>query len=103
MLLLTVAVLLAVAAVVLLIAGIEVRETTGGLLVAPIRQLHLVGGYLVAGTAAGVAAVLTALVAVPALRTGRREPAEDAPTERTEAPAPTGEPAALAPGSERTT
>ncbi|HSK58222.1 MAG TPA: hypothetical protein VK935_04135, partial [Actinomycetospora sp.] len=59
-------VLLAAGAVVLLAAGVEVRETTGGLLVTPIRQLHLVGGYLVAGTVAGVAAVLTAMSAVPA-------------------------------------
>ena len=64
-------VVLAVAAVVLLVAGVDVRETTGGLLVTPIRQLHLVGGLLLAGTAAGVAAVLTALVAVPALRAAR--------------------------------
>ena len=68
-----VTVVLAVAAVVLLVAGVDVRETTGGLLVTPIRQLHLVGGFLLAGTAAGVAAILTALAAVPALRgAGRR-------------------------------
>ena len=97
--LVTVTVVLAVAAVALLVAGVEVRETTGGLLVTPIRQLHLVGGYLVGGTAAGVAAALTALVAVPALR----RPAEDPPTERIEQPPPTGEPASLAPGSDRAT
>lgn len=97
MVLVAVAAALAVAAVVLVVLGIEVRETTGGLLVAPIRQLHLVGGYLLAGTAAGVAAVLTALVAVPALRSPQQAPA----TERTEEPAPSGEPASLAPGSER--
>ncbi|MDD7918077.1 hypothetical protein [Actinomycetospora callitridis] len=71
-------VVLAVAAVVLLVAGVDVRETTGGLLVTPIRQLHLVGGLLLAGTVAGVAAVLTALVAVPALRAARA-PADAAP------------------------
>lgn len=70
-LLAAVTVVLAVAAVVLLVAGVEVRETTGGLLVTPIRQVHLVGGLLLAGTAAGVAAVLTALAAVPALRAAR--------------------------------
>jgi hypothetical protein len=67
-------VVLAVAAVVLLVAGVEVRETTGGLLVTPIRQVHLVGGLLVAGTVAGVAAVLTGLWAVPALRRVRHAP-----------------------------
>jgi len=67
-------VLLAVGAAVLLAAGVEVRETTGGLLVTPIRQLHLVGGYLLAGTVAGVAAVLTGMSAVPALRRARRAP-----------------------------
>ena len=76
------AVVLAIAAVVLLVAGVQVRETTGGLLVVPIRQLHLLGGFLLAGTAAGVAAVIVALAAVPALRTARRprrEPAPDRP------------------------
>jgi hypothetical protein len=80
-LLVAAAVVLAVAAVVLLVAGVEVRETTGGLLVTPIRQVHLVGGALLGGTAAGVAAVLTTLAAVPALRRARRHrgPAPDAP------------------------
>jgi hypothetical protein len=72
-------VVLAVAAVVLLVAGVDVRETTGGLLVSPIRQLHLVGGYLLAGTAAGVAAVLTALAAVPARRATAEAGSPDAP------------------------
>ena len=67
-----VTVLLAVAAVVLLVAGVEVRETTGGLLVTPFRQRHLIGGFLLAGTAAGVGAVVTSLWAVPALRRARR-------------------------------
>lgn len=116
--LLAVSVVLAVAAVVLLVAGIEVRETTGGLLVTPIRQVHLVGGYLLAGTAAGVAAVLTALAAFPARPARRQEaPAEEpttgeataegatseGATERAEQPAPSGEPASLAPGAERAT
>lgn len=56
------AVLLA-AAVVGLVSGVETRMTTGGLLVTPVAQVHLVGGRLVAGTAAGVAAVLVALAA----------------------------------------
>jgi hypothetical protein len=86
-------VVLAVAAVVLLVAGVEVRETTGGLLVTPIRQLHLVGGLLLAGTAAGVAAVLTALVAVPALRAARASadtaaPAAPAAPATVDAPVP---------------
>jgi hypothetical protein len=81
-------VVLAVAAVVLLVAGVDVRETTGGLLVTPIRQLHLIGGLLLAGTAAGVAAVLTGLVAVPALRSAR------APAD-TSAPAAPAAPAAV--------
>ncbi|MEJ2888398.1 hypothetical protein [Actinomycetospora aeridis] len=100
--LLVAAAVLAVAAVVLLVAGVEVRETTGGLLVTPIRQVHLVGGALLAGTAAGVAAVLCALAARPAGR---------APTEVTEgaevsgSPHPSDEPdaapATTAPGSDR--
>lgn len=87
-LLAAVTVLLAVAAVVLLVAGVEVRETTGGLLVTPIRQLHLVGGYLVAGTVAGVAAVLTGLCAVPALRRTRRAPEPPTPAGDTAPPPP---------------
>ncbi|TDQ46693.1 hypothetical protein EV188_11567 [Actinomycetospora succinea] len=100
-----IAVVLLVAAVVLLVAGVEVRETTGGLLVTPIRQVHLVGGYLVAGTVAGVAAVLTALVAVPALRRGpaREDERATESTESTEEPTPSGEPASLTPGTERST
>lgn len=79
-LLVAVAVVLAVAAVVLLVAGVQVRETTGGLLVTPIRQLHLVGGALLAGTVAGVAAVLVTLSAVPAVRRARRSaPADGGP------------------------
>ena len=70
-------VVLAVGGGVLLGAGVEVRETTGGLLVTPIRQLHLVGGYLVAGTVAGVAAVLTASRGARAAR-ARRAPADTA-------------------------
>ena len=81
-------VVLAVAAVVLLVAGVDVRETTGGLLVTPIRQLHLVGGLLLAGTAAGVAAVLTALVAVPALRAARAPADTAAPAAPTPVDAP---------------
>ncbi len=80
-------VVLAVAAVLLLVAGVDVRETTGGLLVTPIRQLHLVGGLLLAGTAAGVAAVLTALAAVPALRAARA-PADTAAPTPVDAPDP---------------
>lgn len=79
-LLAAVTVVLAVAAVVLLVAGVDIRETTGGLLVTPIRQVDLVGGLLLAGTAAGVAAVLTALVAVPALRAARGPGDAAAPT-----------------------
>jgi hypothetical protein len=71
-LLLAATVLLGAGAVVLLTAGVQVRETTGGLLVTPIRQLDLIGGYLVAGTVAGVAAVLTAMSVVPALRRARQ-------------------------------
>ncbi len=87
-------VLLAVGAAVLLAAGVEVRETTGGLLVTPIRQLHLLGGYLLAGTVAGVAAVLTGMSAVRALRRARRAPAAPprdghlAPSPAADAPPP---------------
>ncbi|MDD7938158.1 hypothetical protein PHK61_06975 [Actinomycetospora lutea] len=96
---------LAVAAVALLVAGVQVRETTGGLLVTPIRQLHLVGGFLVAGTVVGVAAVLTALAAVPVRRATRPVPGEDAAPESAPAPsASTGSaPASVAPGSGRDT
>ena len=77
-----------VAAVVVLVAGVETSATTtGGLLVTPIRQLHLVGGRLLAGTAAGVAAVLTALAAVPALRAARA-PADTAAPTPVDAPDP---------------
>ena len=86
-------VLLAVGAAVLLAAGVEVRETTGGLLVTPYRQLHLVGGYLLAGTVAGVAAVLTGMNAVPALRRARRAPATP-PREGDAAPPPAAAPGA---------
>ena len=79
-LLVAVAAVLGVAAVVLLVAGVQVRETTGGLLVTPIRQLHLVGGALLGGTVAGVAAVLVTLSAVPAVRRARRSvPADGGP------------------------
>lgn len=64
------AVLLLAAAVVGLVTGVETRSTTGGLLVAPIAQLHLVGGRLLAGTAAGCAAVLVALAARARWRRG---------------------------------
>jgi len=91
-------VLLAVAAVVLLVLGVEVRETTGGLLVTPIRQVRLVGGFVLTGTAAGVAAIVTALSAVPALRDARRSPRRtvDPAVGRTE-------PAAPGPGTDVTT
>ncbi len=59
-----VAAVLLVAAVVGLVTGVETRTTTGGLLISPIEQIHLVGGRLLAGTAAGVAAVLVALAAL---------------------------------------
>ena len=72
LLLATATVALAVAAVALLLAGVRYRETTGGLLVTPFRQVELIGGYLLAGTAAGVAAVLCGLGAVPALWSARR-------------------------------
>ncbi|PVZ10092.1 hypothetical protein [Actinomycetospora cinnamomea] len=96
-----VTVVLAVAATVLLVAGVEVRETTGGLLVTPIRQLRLVGGLLLAGTAAGVAAVLTALAAVSAAR--RARPARgDAPPDSSpdSSPSPAVAGAAPAPDHE---
>ncbi|WP_433783898.1 hypothetical protein ACQPX6_27455 [Actinomycetospora sp. CA-101289] len=97
-------VVLAAGAVALLVAGVEVRETTGGLLVTPIRQVHLVGGFLLAGTVAGVAAVLTGLWAVPALRRLRHapEPAE-VPVETAPAPVAGTDPAhaASSPGSDR--
>ena len=91
-----VTVVLAVAAVVLLVAGVDVRETTGGLLVTPIRQLHLVGGFLLAGTAAGVAAILTALAAVPALRGGREKEPPGAPEATVAEARPTDDPPARA-------
>jgi hypothetical protein len=104
-------VLLAVGAAVLLVAGVEVRETTGGLLVTPIRQLRLVGGYLLAGTVAGVAAVLTGMSAVAALRRARRAPAvpppagDAVPSPSADAPedGPEDDPAhaASSPGSDR--
>jgi len=106
-LLAAVTVLLAVAALVLLVAGVEVRETTGGLLVTPIRQLHLVGGLLLAGTVAGVAAVLTGLCAVPALRRVRRAPeppdrtGDAAPPPPTTAPETDSAPVGSSPGPDR--
>jgi hypothetical protein len=81
-LLVVAAVLLAAAAAVLVVLGVQVRETTGGLLVTPIRQLHLDGGALLGGTAAGVAAVLVALSAVPAVRRARRDRDTDRDTDR---------------------
>lgn len=57
------AVLLLAGAVVGLVTGVQTRMTTGGLLVTPIAQIHLVGGRLLAGTAAGAAAVFVALAA----------------------------------------
>ncbi|MHC1562038.1 hypothetical protein ACR9E3_24005 [Actinomycetospora sp. C-140] len=102
------AVVLAIAAVALLVAGVQVRETTGGLLVEPIRQLHLVGGFLLGGTAAGVAAVIVALSAVPAVRRARRPrpaPVEDVPATGSDDPVagPDGESetAAVSPGSDQ--
>jgi hypothetical protein len=107
-LLVTIAVVLAIAAVVLLVAGVQVRETTGGLLVTPIRQLHLVGGALLGGTVAGVAAVLVSLSAVPAVRTARRDrpadeppPVADAPDESAGDPVEDPETAAISPGPDR--
>jgi hypothetical protein len=109
------AVVLAVAAVVLFVLGVQVRETTGGLLVTPIRQLHLVGGALLGGTVAGVAAVLVALVAVPAARRARQpgtggpaDPADAEPAPPTEgvpeeAPAGDAETAAISPGPDHRT
>jgi len=61
--LVTLAILLLAAAVVGLVTGVQTRPTTGGLLVTPVEQVHLIGGRLLAGTAAGVAAVLVALFA----------------------------------------
>jgi hypothetical protein len=61
--LVTLAVLLLAGAVLGLVTGVETRTTTGGLLVTPVEQVHLVGARLLAGTAAGVAAVLVALSA----------------------------------------
>ncbi|MDF2976129.1 MAG: hypothetical protein K0S40_857 [Actinomycetospora sp.] len=107
LLLAAVTVLLAVGAAVLLAAGVEVRETTGGLLVTPYRQLHLVGGYLVAGTVAGVAAVLTGMSAVAALRRARRAPAVRPPGRDAAPPTVGADPgadpahAASSPGSDR--
>jgi hypothetical protein len=101
-LLVTVTALLALAAVALLVAGVRVRETTGGLLVTPIRQIHLVGGFLVAGTGAGLAAVLCALPAVSAVRRARRRAAPDGSTPDERAASPIERPA-VPPASEART
>jgi hypothetical protein len=61
--LIIIAILLLAAAVVGLVTGVQTRVTTGGLLVSPVEEVHLVGGRLLAATAAGVAAVLVALAA----------------------------------------
>jgi hypothetical protein len=61
--LVTVAILLLAAAVVGLVTGVQTRTTTGGMLVTPVEQVHLIGGRLLAATAAGVVAVLVALSA----------------------------------------